>query len=64
MGFFELMKLSYYVFLSYLKNNRIMDLQESPQGREYLAQIERLNITEPDLGSLRQLTGYKQQGGE
>lgn len=65
MGFSELMKIPYAVFLSYLKHNRLMDLQETPQGREYLSQIERLKIIEPDLGSLRQLSGYKQaEGGE
>lgn len=60
----EIMGLSYALFLSYLKHNQIMDLQETPEGREYLAKVERLSTKEADLDSLRRLSGYQKKGGE
>lgn len=60
----EIMNLPYCLFLSYLKHNKIMDLQETEAGREYLSKCERLKVTTPDLSKLRQATGYKTKAGE
>ncbi|WML44091.1 hypothetical protein [Neobacillus sp. PS3-40] len=62
MGFEQLMKLPYPIFLSFLKENRLMDLRESEDGREYLAKIDRLNVTTPDFSKLSKLSGFKKAG--
>lgn len=58
----EIMKLPYTVYLSLLKENQMMDLQETEQGREYLKQIERLSVTTPDFSKLRSNYGYQKAG--
>jgi hypothetical protein len=63
MGYEQLMKLSYPIFLAFLRENQIMDLRETEEGRKYLDQVERLNVTTPDFSRLSQLGGYKQAGG-
>lgn len=62
MGFNELMNLPYPVFLSYLRENQIMDLKETEEGRKYLEQVERMSVTTPDFGKLSQLGSYKKAG--
>lgn len=64
MGYEQIMELPYPIFLSYLKHNRIMDMQETPEGREYLEKIERIKVKTPDFAKLRQVSDYKQRGGE
>lgn len=64
MDYFTIMKLSYPIFLSYLKHEYIAELKSTEEGRKYLAQCERLSVKEADLSSLRQLAGYKAEGGE
>lgn len=61
MGYMEIINLPYSIFLSYLKYNRIFDLQQTEEGRKYLEQVERSKQTEPDIDSLRNLTGYKRK---
>jgi hypothetical protein len=58
----ELLKLSYPVFLSYLKHNYIFDLQQTEEGRKQLEQIERYKVTTPDFAKLRMNAGYKAGG--
>ena len=60
----EIMNLGYALFLSYLKHNKVMDLQETEAGREYLAKCERLKVTTPDFGALKKATGYQTKVGE
>ncbi|MFS0776087.1 hypothetical protein ABC255_08785 [Neobacillus sp. 3P2-tot-E-2] len=62
MGYKEIMKLNYPIFLSLLRENQIMDLKETEEGREYLRQIERLKVTTPDIGKLSKLGGYQKAG--
>lgn len=62
MGYEEVMRLPYPIFLSLLRENRLMDLMETPEGREYLEKIERLKVTTPDFNKLSQLNGYKKEG--
>lgn len=64
MSYFDLMKLPYTVFLSLLRENKIMDLQETEEGRAYLQQVERMKVTTPDLGKLRSMGSYKKAGGK
>lgn len=64
MSHMEIMNLPYGLFLSYLKHNKVMDLQETEAGREYLAKCERLKVTTPDFAKLKQATGYKTKVGE
>lgn len=63
MGFEEIMCLRYPIFLSFLKHHRVMDLQESEEGRAYLAQIERLKVVEPDFDKLRAHALYQGKEG-
>ncbi|MEC1772838.1 hypothetical protein [Schinkia azotoformans] len=60
----EILNLAYALFLSYLKHNKVMDLQETEAGREYLAKCERMKVTIPDFAKLKQATGYKAKVGE
>jgi hypothetical protein len=62
MGYEQLLNLPYPIFLSLLRENQIMDLKETEEGRKYLAQIERLNVTTPDFNKLRSKGGYKKAG--
>lgn len=64
MGFNEIMKLPYTVFLSYIRENYILDMMETEEGRKHLEQIKRLNVTAPDLNKIRQLDSFKQKEGE
>ncbi|WP_407268973.1 hypothetical protein [Radiobacillus sp. PE A8.2] len=64
MGYEQVMKLPYPIFVSYLVENKIMDLQETEEGREYLRKIERLKVTTPDYSKLKSTSGYKQKAGE
>jgi hypothetical protein len=58
---FQILKLPYSTYLMYLKHHSILDLQETEEGRKYLAKIGRLSNKEIDLTGLRRLTGYKTQ---
>jgi hypothetical protein len=58
---FQIMKLPYHVYLLYLKHHTILDLQETEEGRKYLAKITRLTNKDIDLSGLRSMTGYKTQ---
>ncbi|MFP5111824.1 hypothetical protein ACSU64_05530 [Bacillaceae bacterium C204] len=63
MGYEQLMKLQYPIFLALLRENYILDLKETPEGRAYLEQIERLKVTTPDFSKLSQISGYQKAGG-
>jgi hypothetical protein len=63
MGYEQIVNLPYSIFLSLMKHNQMMDLEETPEGRDYLDKLRRLNTTEADLGSLRKLAGYKVERG-
>lgn len=56
MGFNEIMNLPYIVFLSYLKQARVTQLESSEEGRRALKQGEMVSKTEPDLARVRQYT--------
>lgn len=62
MGYEEVMRLPYPIFLSLLRENRILDLMEKPGGQEYLEKIERLKETSPDFNKLSKLNGFKKAG--
>lgn len=63
-GFNEIMEMPYAVFLSYLKWARIFILEQTEEGQKELRKMEiqspnNNKNTEPDLGTIRQMTGYK-----
>ncbi|WP_273130021.1 hypothetical protein [Bacillus weihaiensis] len=58
---YQLLKLPYSIYLLYLKHHQILDLQETQEGRDYLAKLSRLTNKEADLSSLRRFGGYKTQ---
>ncbi|PLS04019.1 hypothetical protein [Neobacillus cucumis] len=62
MSFKEIMGLPYTVYLSLLRENQIMDLKQTEEGRDYLAKVERLKVTTPDFGKLSNLSGFKKAG--
>ncbi|WP_226087486.1 hypothetical protein [Mesobacillus sp. S13] len=62
MGYDELLNLPYPIFLSLLRENQILDLKETSEGREYLEKIERLNVTTPDFGKLSGLSRFNKAG--
>ncbi|MEH6957216.1 hypothetical protein [Neobacillus drentensis] len=62
MGYEQLMNLQYPIFLALLREHYILDLKETPEGREFLNQVERLKVTSPDFSKLKQLSGYQKAG--
>jgi len=46
-------------FAAILRASYIEKLRESEEGRQYLADCERLTKTEPDLDAVRRMKGYK-----
>jgi hypothetical protein len=62
-----LINLSYPIFLSYLKHHRIIDLQKTEEGREYLDKVRRYQNPrkQADLSAIRSLGGYSaKEAGE
>jgi hypothetical protein len=55
----EIMNLPYGVFLKYIDYHQVMDLMETPEGRERLMWFNRLQTTDADISRLRSLGGYK-----
>lgn len=49
----EVMQLPYDVFLLMLKHAVVDEYRSTPEGRQYLADCERLKITEPDVEAAR-----------
>ena len=62
MGYFEVMRLPYSIFLSLLKWGQIFILEQTQEGRDILYEESTIHQTEPDLGKLRQLSGYQTKG--
>lgn len=58
-GYFEVMKLPYAIFLSLLKWGQVFIIEQTPEGRDALYKESAIFQTEPDLGRLRQLDGYQ-----
>lgn len=56
---FEILKLPYATYRMYLKHHTILDLQESEEGRKYLAKLTRMTNKDIDLAGLKSLGGYK-----
>lgn len=54
-NYFQALELSSDVFLLALKNHYISELNESEEGRKYLADCKRLNTTELDIDAFRRL---------
>lgn len=55
MGYKEVMELPYQIFLSLLKQFRVLDLESTEEGREYLEQCRVLRTKEADLTAFRNL---------
>jgi hypothetical protein len=49
----EVMRLPYDLYLLMLKNSIVDEYRSTPEGRQYLADCERLKITEPDVEAAR-----------
>lgn len=62
-SFDELMDLSYSIFLSLMKWARIQQIEQTEEGRDALYKTSIIYQTEPDVGRLRNLTGYKKVEG-
>lgn len=59
----EVLKLPHSLYLLYMKQNYIMDLEKTEEGREYLEKARRYQNPrkDADLGAIRKLSGYSQQ---
>ncbi|WP_195837954.1 hypothetical protein [Tissierella pigra] len=62
MGFNEILQLPYAIFLGYLKQLWVLQMEETQEGRDALYKESAIHQTEPDLGRLRQLNGYQAKG--
>lgn len=60
MSHYELIQLPYSVFLSYLKQFRIFQLEQTEEGRKALYQSSILQQKEPQWNKIRNQDGYKQ----
>ncbi len=56
MSYFEILKLPYAVFLSYLKWARVFQLEQIPEGRDALYKESAIHQTEPEWNKVRQFT--------
>jgi hypothetical protein len=65
---FQLLELPHSVYLAYIKHHHIDDLEQTPEGREYLDKARRyMNPRKhADLSVIRELGGYqsKKEGDE
>lgn len=61
MNYEALMDLPYAIFLSLLKQFRLMDIQSTEEGRDLLRKSEILNTKEADISSVRQLNAYQRR---
>jgi hypothetical protein len=61
MEYSKILKLPYAVYRLMLKHHTILDLQETEEGRKYLAKVARLTNKEIDLAGLKRLGGYRTQ---
>ncbi len=59
MSFTEALALPCDMFALIKKAAVIDELNQSDEGKEYLADCARLSMTEPDLDSIRNLPGYR-----
>lgn len=62
MGYFDVIKLPYSVFLSIRKNLYIIDLESTPEGIDFLKDQKRLLNKDADLTRIRSLSGYRKVG--
>lgn len=53
-SFAEVMRMPYDLYLLMLKHAVVDEYRTTPEGRQYLADCERLKITEPDVEAARQ----------
>lgn len=58
MSYFEVMKLPYAIFLSYLKQLRIFQIEQTPEGRKALYKEGTLYQTEPNWDKIRSSKNY------
>ncbi len=56
MDFNTIMELPYAIFLSYLKWARIMEIEQTEEGRDALYKESAIYQTEPDWNKVRQYT--------
>lgn len=63
MGFNEVLDLPHVVFLSLIKQFRIMAIASTEEGRKALMQAEMLNKKDPDWSRLSKLNVYKKRQG-
>lgn len=61
MSYNEVIKLPYAVFLSYLKHLRVMQIEQTEEGRQALYKEGNLYKTEPNFNKIRNLDGYTKQ---
>lgn len=61
MSFKEIMDLPYSVFLSLLKHFRLIEIEQTEEGRKMLAKGKMLDQTEPDWNKIRKIKDYKVQ---
>lgn len=59
MGFNTILDLPFAIFLSYLKQLRIFEIEQTEEGRKALSQSNNLNKTEPDWAKIRNSKGYQ-----
>lgn len=52
-SFAEVMRMPYDLYLLMLKNAVVDEYRSTPEGRQYLADCERLQTTEPDVEGAR-----------
>lgn len=62
MGFNEIMNLPYSVFLSLLKHFRLMEIEQTEEGRKMIAKSKILDQTEPDWNRIRKIKNYRKIG--
>ncbi|MGF7057184.1 hypothetical protein [Brassicibacter mesophilus] len=57
-GYREVIEMPYAIFLSFLKHLRIMQLEQTPEGRKVLYKEGTLYQTEPEWDKLRSSKDY------
>lgn len=62
LSFWEALALPCDLFQLMLKNSIVDELQKTKEGREYLADCERLEATEPDIAGLSRVFGIRGKG--
>jgi hypothetical protein len=65
---YQILELPHSIYLAYIKHHHIDDLEQTPEGREYLDKARRYMYPrkQADLSKIREMGGYNtiQKGGE